>query len=90
MLHFEVAGEPAPRSIPVGLDGVLHLAPLRAGYVGGAKGEWVDADTFAIEYDEVARVDRWSIRLTYHDDSPSFQVYSNASPGLFTIEGTAE
>jgi CubicO group peptidase (beta-lactamase class C family) len=89
-LQLEIEGEPAMRTIPVGLDGVLHRVPLREGYVGGAKGEWTDADTFTIEYDEIARVDQWSIRLVFHDDALSFQIYSNSSPGLFTIEGEAE
>jgi CubicO group peptidase (beta-lactamase class C family) len=89
-LQFQVAGETEARSIPVGLDGVLHRTPLRGGYLGGAKGEWVEDDTFAIEYNEIARIDRWSMRLAFHDDRLSLQLYSNSTPGLFTIEGTAE
>ncbi len=90
VMQFEIAGEAGPRSIPVGLDGRLHTAPVREGLLGGAQGEWTDADTFVVEYDEIARIDAWTMSADFRGDQMSLQVAGRSSPGVFRLEGTAE
>jgi len=89
-MQFEVSGEPSARSVPVGLDGTLHLAPVREGALGGARGEWTEPDTFVVEYDEIARIDAWSMSFVFRGDKLSLQLYSQSSPGLFSLQGVAE
>jgi len=87
MMHFQIGGEPAPRSIPVGLDGILHRAPVRDGLLGGASGEWTETDTFVVEYDEIARIDAWTMSFVFRGNQLSLQVYGHSTPGLFHLEG---
>jgi hypothetical protein len=89
-LQFEISGEPAPRTVPVGLDGILHIAPVREGMMSGARGEWTEADTFVVEYDEIARIDAWTMRCVFRGDELSLQLYGLSTPGLFDLEGKAE
>jgi CubicO group peptidase (beta-lactamase class C family) len=88
-MQFEITGEPGARSIPVGLDGVLHRGPGPEGVLAGARGEWTETDTFVVEYDEIARIDAWTMRFIFRGDQLSLQIYGQSSPGLFDIEGTA-
>jgi CubicO group peptidase (beta-lactamase class C family) len=87
VLHIQLSGETEARTIPVGLDGTLHTAVLRSGFVGGASGAWTDDETFAIEYDEVARIDKWSMRFTFRDDKVSIQFWGEMMPGMYEMEG---
>jgi CubicO group peptidase (beta-lactamase class C family) len=89
-MQFEISGESAPRTVPVGLDGVLHIAPVRDGMLGGARGEWTEDGTFVVEYDEIARIDAWTLRFVFRGDEVSLQLYSPSSPGLFSLKGRAE
>ena len=89
-LHLEISGEPGARTIPVGLDGILHIGPVREGVLGGARGEWTDDDTFVVEYDEIARIDVWTIRFVFRGDQLSLQIHGRSSPGLFRLKGVAE
>ena len=89
LMLFEISGESGARSIPVGLDGTLHIAPVRQGAIGGARGEWTEPDTFVVEYDEIARIDAWTLRCVFRGDRLSLQIYGRSSPGLFDLEGTS-
>ena len=85
VLQFEIDGEGAPRVIPVGLEGVLHMAPVRNGLLGGGRGEWTEDDTFVVEYDEVARIDAWTMRFKFSGDDLSLQVYGRSSAGVVKL-----
>jgi len=89
-LHLEISGEPGARTIPVGLDGMLHIGPVREGVLGGARGEWTEDDTFIVDYDEIGRIDAWTLRFVFRGDDLSLQLYGRSSPGLFSLNGTAE
>jgi hypothetical protein len=87
-LTFTIDGESAARSVPVGLDGILHLTLVREGLLGGARGEWTEDDAFVIEYDEVARIDAWTMRFRFRGENLSLQIYGRSSAGLYDLKGT--
>ncbi|HEX4950595.1 MAG TPA: serine hydrolase [Blastocatellia bacterium] len=76
---------------PIGLDGVLRLSPNgRYGLSVGLRGNWEDAQTFVLEYDEVANLNHYRLRLTFTDTS--VKVQAKERTGLFdeTFEGKVE
>lgn len=87
--YLKIAGEDGVREIPVGLDGVYHMGLGVDGHQLGARGSWTEGDTFMMEYDEIARIEAWTITLKFRGDDVLFTIYGQASPGLITIDGTA-
>ncbi len=87
---FKVIGEDGVREVPVGLDGVYRLSLRDDVQLQGAHGAWSDADTFVIDYDEIADINGWTMTLDFQDDVVKLQMMSPSSPGLFKLEGRAE
>ena len=67
---------------PIGLDGVLRLSPNgRAGLSVGLRGNWEDDHTFVLEYDEIANLNSYRLRLSFTENSVSVQAKERT--GLF-------
>lgn len=67
---------------PAGLDGLARIS--RDGMMGlpvALKGFWEDAQTFVLEYDEIANTNTYRLRLTFAGDSVSVQAKERT--GLF-------
>lgn len=90
VLWLQIAGEPEPRRILIGLDGVYRMSPGNAGHLQGARGRWKDENTFEVDYDEIANIEAWTLLMTFREREVHVQVYGTASPGLFTLEGASE
>ena len=76
---------------PIGLDGVLRLSPNgRYGLSVGLRGNWEDAQTFVLEYDEVANLNSYRLRL--HFTETGVTVEAKERTGLFDekFEGKLE
>jgi hypothetical protein len=69
---------------PVGLDGLERLSPDgRFGLPVGVKGYWEDKDTFFLEYDEIANINYYQLRLDFDDKRVSLNLTERSS-GLKT------
>ena len=67
---------------PIGLDGRLRLSPNgRYGLSVGVRGNWEDDHTFVLEYDEVANLNSYKMRLSFTENSVSIQAKERT--GLF-------
>ena len=76
---------------PIGLDGVLRLSPNgRYGLSVGLRGNWEDDHTFVLEYDEIANLNSYRLRLSFGDKTVSIQAKERT--GLFDekFEGKLE
>ena len=90
IFHLKVGGEEEIREIPIGLDGVYRFSLREDGLMQGAHGAWSDADTFVVDYDEIAGIDGWTMTLDFQDGSVKLQLVSPSTPGLFKLTGRAE
>ena len=60
---------------PLGLDGVPRLsAGGRYGLPVAAQGSWEGADTFVLEYDEVANINCYELRLAFFGNEVTIQL----------------
>jgi hypothetical protein len=70
VLLLDTDAGPADRSrleFRVGLDGSWRLAPGRSGLTAACQGAWKSPNTFVVELDEVANINRFSLELTFED-----------------------
>jgi hypothetical protein len=64
------------------LDGVLRLSPNgRYGLSVGLRGHWEDMQTFVLEYDEVANLNHYTLRLNF--TAAGVNVQAKERTGLF-------
>jgi CubicO group peptidase (beta-lactamase class C family) len=63
IMHVEMKGEPCPRVIGIGLDGVYRSS--HAGRPILARGRWTDAETFVIDYNEGPGLAAYTLRLHF-------------------------
>lgn len=70
---------------PIGLDGVLRLSPNgRYGLSVGLRGQWEDDRTFVLEYDEVANLNSYRLRMSFTENSvSSVSIQAKERTGLF-------
>jgi hypothetical protein len=74
---------------PIGLDGVLRLSPNgRYGLSVGLRGNWEDTTTFVLEYDEIANLNSYKLRLSFTESSVS--VEAKERTGLFDEKFTGK
>lgn len=66
-LTLMFAGQPA-RVGRIGLDGVYRFSPGENGLPVGIRGGWADATTFLVEYDTIASIDAFDLRVRYDGD----------------------
>lgn len=65
---------------PVGLDGVERLSPGgRFGLPVGVKGSWEGPDTFSLEYDEIANINYYQLRLDFDAQRVSLNLTERSS-----------
>ncbi len=64
LVRITLAGG-GPESWPMGLDGVYRMSKGKYGLPQGLRGSWVDASTFAFEYDNIANNDHTMVRLRF-------------------------
>jgi hypothetical protein len=71
----------------VGLEGVPRLAPGRFGLTVACQGAWKSPDTFVIEIDEVANINRFRLELTFEDGRLSGSLAETTGLGAIPIRG---
>lgn len=74
---------------PVGLEGVYRLSEGPYGLPQGLRGEWTDAKTFTMEYDNIANNDHLFIRLSFDDESVMVESRETAHELGVRFEGRA-
>ena len=90
LFTFKVGGEAGVREVPVGLDGVYRFSLRDGAQLQGARGAWSDADTFVVDYDEIADINGWTMTFDFQDDVVKLEMLSPSTPGLFKLQGRAE
>jgi CubicO group peptidase (beta-lactamase class C family) len=83
ILQIEVANEPAPRVVGVGLDGVYRQS--RVGRPAVATGYWEDDQTFIAEYVEGPGLATYPFQIRFDGDLMLF-----GFPGLGNFEGRVQ
>jgi hypothetical protein len=83
LFQLEVAYEPGPRRIGVGLDGVYR--PSHSGRPVLARGSWADASTFVIDYNEGPGLAAYTMRLRFDGDRMDLEI-----SGLGSFEALME
>jgi CubicO group peptidase (beta-lactamase class C family) len=74
-------------SWPVGLDGVYRMSAGEYGLPQGVRGEWVDDQTFAFEYDNIANNDHILLRARFASDRLVIESHETAHELGVRIEG---
>ncbi len=64
-MELTFSNDQDPRSGGVGLDGVYRMSPGDYGLPIGQRGYWADAQTFILEYDEIANRDAYIITMRF-------------------------
>lgn len=86
--RMDLGNESEPRQVGVGLDG--RYRPGQAGRPAIARGQWLDDQTFAIEYSEGPGLNSFKFLLRFADDRLYF-TYSNATTGQeYTTTGAPQ
>jgi CubicO group peptidase (beta-lactamase class C family) len=86
-LHFAgspnmALGDNRKETKPVGLDSVARIsAGGRWGLPAALKGNWEDPHTFVLNYDEIANINSYQLRLSFSGDTVSVQAKERT--GLF-------
>ena len=76
-------------SWPVGLDGVYRFSKGPYDLPQGLRGEWVNEQTFAAEYDNIGNNDHLMLRLIFRDDRLTVESHETAHEIGFRFEGRA-
>jgi CubicO group peptidase (beta-lactamase class C family) len=83
------AGQP-PRVGALGLDGVYRMSPGENGLPVGARGRWADETTFVIEYDGIASIDAFDLRMHFDDDRVAIDAKDRTYEAGVTAFGTVD
>ena len=76
---------------PIGLDGVTRLSPGgRFNLPVGIKGSWEDKSSFVLEYDEVANINHYRLRIRFNADRIAIQLSEKTSGSEVQFEGKME
>ncbi|MBF0377815.1 MAG: serine hydrolase [Desulfamplus sp.] len=76
---------------PIGLDGVARLSPDgRFGLPVGVKGYWEDEHVFVLDYDEVANINHYLLRIGFNGDRIAMQLSEKTSGSEAKFEGKME
>jgi CubicO group peptidase (beta-lactamase class C family) len=74
---------------PVGLDGIYRLSEGPFGLPQGLRGEWADAKTFVMEYDNIANNDHVFLRMSFDGDRVAVESRETAHELGVRFEGRA-
>jgi hypothetical protein len=79
-------------SRPIGLDGVLRLSPNPdfPGHAEALRGEWETADTFRLDAELVAKINRFAVTLTFQGDTLTGDMAEQTGLGDVAFTGTAD
>jgi CubicO group peptidase (beta-lactamase class C family) len=83
---IKLDGRQAPLTGEMGLDGVYRMSPGERGLPAGARGTWADERTFVFEYDEIAGLDAYTLRLGFDRDRVAIEVTTREG-GRFGMAG---
>jgi beta-lactamase family protein len=88
-IKLTFSGDQPPVAGDVGLDGNYRFAPGRYEYPFGLRGKWVDQQTFALAYDQIANLDAYDARATFSEDGQtvSMEIKERTEAGSVTLEG---
>jgi CubicO group peptidase (beta-lactamase class C family) len=87
--RITIAGRQEPLSGRMGLDGVYRMSLGDGGLPVGVRGAWADTRTFVFEYDEIANLDAYTLRLHFDHGRVSIDV-SDREGGAFSTTGRVE
>ena len=80
----------APIEGRIGLDGMLRLFPGESGVTAGMRGAWVSDTDFAAEYDGIARIVAFDLRLHFVGDRIVAKAGDRTYEAGVTLAGRAE
>ncbi len=83
IFQLEVANEPGPRVIGVGLDGVYRSSHTGRPII--ARGYWADGSTFVVDYNEGPGLAAYTMRMRFDGNRMLFEI-----PGLGSFESRPE
>jgi CubicO group peptidase (beta-lactamase class C family) len=74
--------------VAVGLDGVYRLQPVGDYDLPlGLRGQWLDEQTFLLDYDQIANLDAYVLVMTFEDDRVSLVGKERTHEASIEIEG---
>jgi hypothetical protein len=79
-----------PRTGKVGLDGVYRFSPGENGLPVGIRGAWGDEGTFLVEYDTVASIDAFDLRIRFEGDRVTMDAKDRTYQSGVRLAGRAE
>jgi hypothetical protein len=71
----------------MGSDGVPRLGPGTHSFLVAARGSWVDAETFVLEYDEIANLDFAELRVRFEGDRLTGEAWIRTRDARVHLEG---
>ena len=84
-----LADEPAPIVAAIGLDGVYRFAPGENGLPTAARGQWEDERTFVFNIDNLANLNRYTVRSRFEGDAIAVEITDHESGEVIPLKGTA-
>lgn len=76
------------QTLPVGLDGVYRMAPVgNNGLDMGLRGQWLDAQTFLFEYDQIANIDAYTLEMRFEGRRLLIESRERTHEAVTTAEG---
>jgi hypothetical protein len=77
-----------PIDSAVGLDGVFRFTPGDFGFPTGMRGAWQNDQTFLTEYEWIANIDGYAVRLRFEGESLLFEATESSVEATVQIAGT--
>ncbi len=81
------AGQP-PRTGAVGLDGVYRMSPGENNLPVGIRGFWAGANTFVTEYDGIASIDAFDLKMRFEGDRITIEAKERTYESGVTVTGS--
>jgi CubicO group peptidase (beta-lactamase class C family) len=85
-LNIKSFGEPI-ETLQVGLDGVYRMSTGDYNLPEGLRGEWIAADTFLLEYDNIGNNDHVFFNLRFEGDTLAMEARETAHESGYSLEG---
>jgi CubicO group peptidase (beta-lactamase class C family) len=79
-----------PRSGAIGLDGVYRLSRGENGLPAGIRGSWADATTFDAEYDTIANLDAFDLKMRFTANKITINAKERTYESGVTLTGTSD
>lgn len=82
-------GQP-PRSGAIGLDGIYRISQGENGLPAGIRGSWVDAETFGAEYDAIANLDAFDLKMRFTANKITIEAKERTYESGVTLTGSSD